>query len=346
MTDQIQTIDDLSIGSLFRTGVNGNGMGTQQIRRCVMKIYVASSWRNERQPGVVAALRAAGHDVYDFKNPRPGDHGFSWKQILDKKPQDWTPREYRDEVLVHTRAREGFDLDMGALRACDACVLVLPCGRSAHLELGWAAGANKQTIVLLDERIDEPELMYLMNTSIALDVDEVIGLLAEPTYVPCERAEATHVLVTKDSDLEHVGRVYPIRKRDLNDVIVDLGGGVRRVIYEGEHEWRRAADSISPRCGVAHGCAQRHGDEQPAGEAARAPTRETRAGDAWVPLLRENTMTENEKTAPIDTDPEAEPYVCPGCYAVDGPCAPGCIDDEMRRDRDRFVSDVDEENDD
>ncbi len=28
------------------------------------------------------------------------------------------------------------------------------------------------------------------------------------------------------------------------------------------------------------------------------------------------------------------PYVCPGCYAV-GPedCAPGCIDDEMRRDR-------------
>lgn len=144
-----------------------------------MKIYVASSWRNTRQPAVVAALRAAGHVVYDFKNPREGDVGFSWKQILDKKPQDWTPREYRDEVLTHTRASEGFSLDMNALTLCDACVLVLPCGRSAHLELGYATGAGKRTIVLLDDRIDEPELMYLMNTSIALTLDEVIDSLVD-----------------------------------------------------------------------------------------------------------------------------------------------------------------------
>lgn len=29
-------------------------------------------------------------------------------------------------------------------------------------------------------------------------------------------------------------------------------------------------------------------------------------------------------------DPNFEPYVCPGCYAVNGPCLPGCIDLEMR----------------
>lgn len=139
-----------------------------------MKIYVASSWKNERQPLVVKALRAAGHRVYDFKNPREGDHGFSWKQILDKKPQDWTPNEYRDEVLTHHRARAGFGLDMDALKSCDACVMVLPCGRSAHLGLGYACGAGKPTIVLLDDKIDEPELMYLMNTQISLDIKEVI----------------------------------------------------------------------------------------------------------------------------------------------------------------------------
>ena len=32
-----------------------------------MKIYVASSWRNGFQPGVVASLRAEGYRVYDFK---------------------------------------------------------------------------------------------------------------------------------------------------------------------------------------------------------------------------------------------------------------------------------------
>ena len=37
-----------------------------------MKIYVASSWSNEDQQWVVNTLRAAGHTVYDFKNPGPG----------------------------------------------------------------------------------------------------------------------------------------------------------------------------------------------------------------------------------------------------------------------------------
>ena len=31
------------------------------------KIYLASSWRNERQPELVRTLRQAGHEVYDFR---------------------------------------------------------------------------------------------------------------------------------------------------------------------------------------------------------------------------------------------------------------------------------------
>lgn len=32
------------------------------------------------------------------------------------------------------------------------------------------------------------------------------------------------------------------------------------------------------------------------------------------------------------------PYVCPGCYAVGGErCAPGCIDDEMDREREEAL---------
>lgn len=46
-----------------------------------MKIYVASSWRNEFYPSVVSALRDAGHVVYDFRNPPSGGHGFKWSEI-------------------------------------------------------------------------------------------------------------------------------------------------------------------------------------------------------------------------------------------------------------------------
>ena len=54
------------------------------------KIYVASSWRNERQPILVEILRANGHEVYDFRNPKEGDNGFHWSEI-DEDWQQWTP---------------------------------------------------------------------------------------------------------------------------------------------------------------------------------------------------------------------------------------------------------------
>lgn len=44
-------------------------------------IYVASSWRNPYQPVVVGELRFMGHEVYDFRNPEPGSHGFHWSEI-------------------------------------------------------------------------------------------------------------------------------------------------------------------------------------------------------------------------------------------------------------------------
>jgi len=50
-------------------------------------------------------------------------------------------------------------LDIDALLAADTVVLVLPCGRSAHLELGLAIGAGKRTAILLTDTL-EPELMY------------------------------------------------------------------------------------------------------------------------------------------------------------------------------------------
>lgn len=139
-----------------------------------MKVYLASSWRNTQQPSVVAALRAACFDVYDFRNPKPGDTGFSWSAI-DPNWRDWTPLQYIS-ALKHPIAQAGFKSDMDALRACDTCVLLLPSGRSAHLEAGWAAGAGKRTIVLQTSQ-EEPELMALMCDSICTTVDEVIVTL-------------------------------------------------------------------------------------------------------------------------------------------------------------------------
>lgn len=103
-----------------------------------MNVYVASSWRTSRQPEVVAALSAAGHTVYEFKNPAPGLLGFSWKHC-EGDPPSWSAEKTR-EVLAHPRAQRGFDADIDAMKRADAIAMVQPCGRSAALELGWGPG--------------------------------------------------------------------------------------------------------------------------------------------------------------------------------------------------------------
>jgi len=122
-----------------------------------VKIYVASSWRNVIQPEIVQILRGLGHEVYDFRNPAPGNTGFSWSEI-DPNWQEWTPEEYR-AALQHPIAIGGYQFDINALRDCDACVLVLPSGRSASWEFGYAMGQGKRGVVVQLGKV-EPELMY------------------------------------------------------------------------------------------------------------------------------------------------------------------------------------------
>lgn len=142
-------------------------------------IYLASSWRNAEQPALVVAFRDAGHEVYDFRNPAPGNRGFAWS-ALDPDWLKWTPARYLDR-LTHPIAEAGFKLDKDALDWCDTCVLLLPSGRSAHLEAGYVAGQGKQTFALLREDRFEPELMYLLLTGCFTKVDGLMRALALPT---------------------------------------------------------------------------------------------------------------------------------------------------------------------
>ncbi len=150
-----------------------------------MKIYVASSWKNLIQPGIVHALKRCGHEVYNFRHPAPGDNGFSWKQ-LGSEPPPWTPEHFR-AVLGSTIANTAYAKDKRALDWCDACVLVLPAGRSAHWELGYAMGQGKRGMVVMLEP-SEPELMYL-EARIIVNMDELFDEFGEPRRVMAEAPE-------------------------------------------------------------------------------------------------------------------------------------------------------------
>ena len=156
----------------------GNGRAERLLREAggtlpfrQRRIYVASSWRCPLQPGVVHTLRAAGHAVFDFRNP-PGRTGFQWSQV-DPDWQQWTPATYRD-ALEHPVSIAGYDSDFDAMHWADTCVLVLPCGRSAHLEAGYMRGSGRDLYILQIDHA-EPELMYRMATQICVTKDELLA---------------------------------------------------------------------------------------------------------------------------------------------------------------------------
>ncbi|GGA90137.1 hypothetical protein [Puia dinghuensis] len=139
-----------------------------------MKVYVASSFRNDYQQIVVKRLRETGFDVYDFKNPGHGKP-FHWSDV-DPNWREWNHRQFA-RSLEHPIVEKGFTSDFNAMLEADICVLVTPCGKSAHLEAGWMQGAGKPTIILLTD--GEPELMYKVFERIAHSLEEVVSFAKE-----------------------------------------------------------------------------------------------------------------------------------------------------------------------
>lgn len=67
---------------------------------------------------------------------------------LYKEKFDPEKHVYETYLLNMTEYREAVMCNQAAIRACDLCVLLLPCGNDSHADWGVAVGANKLTYVV------------------------------------------------------------------------------------------------------------------------------------------------------------------------------------------------------
>lgn len=149
------------------------------------RIYLASSWRNTQQIETLHRLRTAGHETYDFRNPAVAwtsldrhdeSSGFRWSDI-DPAWETWSPWAFT-QALATDEAERGFNHDRWAMEQSEVGVLLLPCGRSAHLEAGYFAGhPDKSLHILIPAELPEPELMYRMADGIHLSIDSLLAAL-------------------------------------------------------------------------------------------------------------------------------------------------------------------------
>lgn len=138
-----------------------------------LKIYLASSWQNKEYEQVLNTLRLEGYETYDFKHPENKElSSFDWEK-LNKKYNRWTCSDFK-KALNHPETIKAFQKDFQAMQEADICVLLLPCGRSAHSEAGWMKGNGKKVFILDLSENPKPELMYRMYDDYLTETMELI----------------------------------------------------------------------------------------------------------------------------------------------------------------------------
>lgn len=136
-------------------------------------LYIASSWRNKEYENTVEFFRNAGHMVWNWRNPPTGTPAFKWQEIdpLYKHGDLVSTDAYRN-MIIQPRAEEGFMADYTGMKWCDTGILLLPAGRSAHIEAGWLRGFGKPVYVIRPDT-EEPDLMHKLCNAICKNVAEV-----------------------------------------------------------------------------------------------------------------------------------------------------------------------------
>ena len=135
------------------------------------KIYLIGSLRDKRIPKIANEIREkTGHEVFDdwfAPGPRADDH---WRGYETARGRSY------GEALKGLAATHIFSFDKTHLDNAEIGVLILPSGRSCHLELGYMLGQGKLGYVLMDnpERWD---VMYQFATGIAFNMDELMEMI-------------------------------------------------------------------------------------------------------------------------------------------------------------------------
>lgn len=156
------------------------------------RIYIASSWKNEAAcRGVASRLRDQGHKVDCFCDPWAGRYVFHWTELVEK--QEDLAKYDAVNFLADSRVQRAFLEDKKWLDWADTVLLILPCGRSAHLEAGYGKGSGKRLFIYGDFVKGEFDVMYgfadgLFRTT---EVDQLCeALKAEAEKPEAHRQEA------------------------------------------------------------------------------------------------------------------------------------------------------------
>ena len=137
-------------------------------------VYLVGSLRNQKVPLVAAKLRLAGFDVFDDWYAAGPEADDKWQEYELGRGHSFL------QALDGYAARHVYEYDRFHLDRCAQGVMVGPCGKSGHLELGYLIGQGKPCHILLDGKPERFDVMYRFADGVYDDLDELILHLKRP----------------------------------------------------------------------------------------------------------------------------------------------------------------------
>ena len=134
-------------------------------------IYLIGSLRNPRIPVLAEDLRSRGWEVFDdwhAAGPEADDH---WQRYEEARGHDYIT------ALAGYAANHVWAYDKAHLDRASRGVLVLPAGKSGHLELGYMIGQGKPGYILLDKEPERYDVMYRFADAVCETDDELFKAL-------------------------------------------------------------------------------------------------------------------------------------------------------------------------
>ena len=128
------------------------------------RIYLIGSLRNPAIPQIGNCLRLHNIKVFDdwySAGPKADDH---WQEY-----EKGRGRTYK-QALSGDAAKNVYAFDVRNLYGSSAAVLVMPAGKSGHLELGYMAGLGRETFILFDREPESWDVMYQFATDVFFDL--------------------------------------------------------------------------------------------------------------------------------------------------------------------------------
>ena len=134
-------------------------------------IYLIGSLRNEKIPVIGDQLRGeTGFEVFDdWFSPGPEADDF-WKKYETARGRTY------EEALKGWAGKHVFEFDKHHIDRSDIGVLIMPAGKSGHLELGYMLGCGKPGYILMDDQ-DRWDIMYQFATGIFFNMTDLLEAL-------------------------------------------------------------------------------------------------------------------------------------------------------------------------